>query len=80
MTKPDINQSIETIINTSLNQQPTPQKVYLTKIYDDNIHCDAKTLNNETLTYIPMICNNPAENHIGILFHLDNEQMMIITK
>ena len=77
---PTINEAIQTQINHALNQQLTPLKVYLTKIYTGNKYADCKTLNGDIITYIPLIANNPAVNNIGILFFLENDEKIIITK
>jgi len=80
MKTPTINEGIQTMIDNTLSQQPIPMKVYLTKIYAGNKYCDCKTLNGDKITYIPMICNNPAVNNIGILMFLENEEKIVITK
>ena len=80
MANPTINEAIQTQIQHTLNQQLTPIKVYLTKIYNGNKYADCKTLNGDILTYIPIIANNPSVNNIGILFFLENDEKIIITK
>lgn len=80
MANPTINEAIQTQIQHTLNQQLTPRKVYLTKIYTGNKYADIKTLNGDTLEHIPIIANNPSVNNIGILFFLENDEKIIITK
>jgi len=77
---PTIDEAIQTQINHTLNQQPIPMKVYLTKVYAGNKYADVKTLNGDTLEHIPIIANNPSVNNIGILMFLENEEKIIITK
>ena len=73
-----INGQIQLMINHSINQIPQPQMVTITKVYDDNTHVDAKTDNEEPLNYISTI-GTPAEDNQGILLHLENDKMIIIT-
>jgi hypothetical protein len=67
------------MIDHALNQQPKPMKVYITKNYNDG-HVDVKTLNEDTIEYVPIIANNISVGNIGILFFLDNDEMIIISK
>ena len=80
MADKTIADSVQTIVQQELNQQPKPIKITITKVHTDNNHVDCKTLNGDTLTYIPTISNNPTVNNIGILFFLDNNEKIIITK
>lgn len=75
-----INDEIQIIIDNTLQQQPKPQKITITKIYTDNKHADAKTTKGEELTHIPIIANNPTVNNIGVLIYLENNETIIITK
>ena len=76
----EMDEVIIPIVQDELNKQPKPQKITITKVHTDNNHVDCKTLNGDTLTYIPTISNNPAVNNIGLLFFLDNNEKIIITK
>lgn len=76
----EMDEVIIPIVQDELNKQPKPQKITITKVHTDNNHVDAKTLNGDTLTYIPTISNNPTVNNIGLLFFLDNNEKIIITK
>ena len=76
----EMDEVIIPIVQDELNKQPKPQKIIITKVNTDNNHVDAKTLNGDTLTYIPTISNNPTVNNIGLLFFLDNNEKIIITK
>ena len=80
MTDKTIADSIVTIVQQELNQQPKPQKVTITKVYTGNTHIDCKNNNGDTLTYIPVIANNPAVNNTGILVFLENNDKIVITK
>ena len=75
-----INQEIQLMIDNSLNQQLTPQKVFISKVYSDNNHVDATTLNGDMLEYIPTISQSPTKDNIGVLIFLEHEEMIIITK
>lgn len=68
------------IVRDELNKLPKPQKVIITKVYEDNQHIDCKTLNDEILTYVPVITNNLSVNNIGILIFLENDERIVITK
>ena len=76
----EMDEVIIPIVRDELNKQPRPTKVTITQVHTDNNHVDCKTLNGDTLTYIPTISNNPTVNNIGILFFLDNNEKIIITK
>lgn len=82
MSDSDLNmpEQIQIMINHTLAQQPKPMKVTITKVYDDNKHVDCKTLNDDTLEYIPIIANNPTVNNIGVLLFLEYDEMIIISK
>lgn len=71
---------IENLVDAKINQIPKPMKITIAKVYDDQNHVDAKTLNEEIIEYIPTISNNLAVNHKGILLFLENDEMIIITK
>ena len=75
-----LNNAIQTMIDNTLNQQPKPQRVIITKVYTGNTHIDCKNNTGDTLTYIPVIANNPAVNNTGILVFLENNEKIIITK
>ena len=75
-----LNDAIQTMIDNTLNQQPKPQRVTITKVYTGNTHIDCKNSNGDILTYIPVIANNPTVNNIGILLFLENNEKIIITK
>ena len=76
----NINEPIQNMINHTINQIPKPQKIHITKVYPDNQHIDCKTLNNDTLEYIPIIANNPTTGNTGILLTLENDEKIVITK
>ena len=77
---PTINEGIEAIVESYINQQPKPQRVTITKVYTGNTHIDCKNSNGDSLTYIPVIANNPTVNNIGVLVFLDNNDKIVITK
>lgn len=75
-----INEEIQLMIDHTIGQQLTPQKVFIAKVYSDNVHVDATTLNGDTLSYVPTISNTPTKDNIGILLFLEHEEPIIITK
>lgn len=75
-----INDEIQIIVDHTLQQQPKPEKIYITKIYEDQKHIDCKNTNGDIITYVPIIANNPSVNNIGILIFLENNEKMVITK
>jgi hypothetical protein len=76
---PNINDGIQVMIDHTINQIPKPMKVYITKNHNDG-HVDVKTLNEDTIEYVPIIANNIAINNIGVLIFLENDEMIIISK
>ena len=76
---PTINDEIQKIINNTLQQQPTPQIVTITHVYDDNNHIDAVTKDGDEYTYIPTISQNPTTDNKGVLIPLENNTHIIIT-
>ena len=67
-----INDEIQKIINNTLNQQPTPQIVTITRVYDDNNHIDAVTKDGDEYSYVPTISQNPTIDNKGLLIPLEN--------
>ena len=76
---PTINDEIQKIINNTLNQQPQPEIVTITRVYDDQNHIDAVTKDGDEYSYIPTISQNPTTNNTGLLIPLENNTHIIIT-
>ena len=70
---------IEIMVDEKINQIPKPQMITITKVYDDDVHVDAKTDNDEELTYIATIGTTPVKDQKGILLFLENDEIIIIT-
>ena len=77
---PTINEGIEAIVESYINQQPKPQKVTITKVYTGNTHIDCKNNNGDLITYVPCIATNPAVNNTGILLFLEDNEKIVTTK
>lgn len=80
MTQQTINDAIQDIINHTINTQPKPQLITITKIYTDTNHVDCKTETGDTLQYIPTISTNPEPNQKGVLLPLNDDTYIIITR
>ena len=76
---PTINDEIQKIINNTLNQQPQPEIVTITRVYDDQNHIDAVTKDGDEYSYIPTISQNPTIDNKGLLIPLENNTHIIIT-
>lgn len=75
-----INDEIQLIIDTTLNQQPKAEIVTIHKVYDDNNYVDVKLNNDAIMEYIPVISNNPKKGNIAILLPVKNDKLIVITK
>ena len=74
-----INDEIVKIINNTLQQQPQPHIVTITRVYDDQNHIDAVTKDGDEYSYIPTISQNPTTDNKGLLIPLENNNHIIIT-
>ena len=70
---------IITIVKDQANDNPAPTRCTITKVYTDNKHTDIET-DNDRLTYVETIGNNLAVNNIGVLFVLEDENFIVITR
>jgi len=77
MAEPTINELIQIMINTTLNQQPTPELVTIHKTYTGN-YADVKTDTDDILEYLPVI-GNPIVGHKAILLPLKRGKYAVIT-
>ena len=70
---------INLMIDSKINEIPTPMRCKITKVYDDNNHVDI-TSDLGDLEYIETIGATPTVNKKGILIFLNNDpsDMMVI--
>ncbi|WP_305514895.1 hypothetical protein [Methanobrevibacter sp. V14] len=67
-----MNKQIQIQIDHTISQIPTPEKITLVKVYDDNHYADVKTDKDEVIEYIPIIGGRKIGN-TGILLYLNND-------
>lgn len=78
MAEPTINELIQIMINTTLNQQPTPELVTIHKTYTGN-YVDIKTDTDDIIEYQPCI-GTPHKGDTAILIPLKRNKYAVITK
>ena len=71
MAQRTINDEIEDIITSKIQEQPYPTKAKITHTYD-NGYTDITTEQYGELKYLPTI-GNPETGYDAILFFLDND-------
>ena len=79
MANKTLADEIITIVNSEANNNPVPIRCTITRVYEDNKHTDIET-DNDRLTYVETIGNNLAVNNIGVLFVLEDENFIVMTK
>ena len=74
-----LSDEIDIMIDSKINEIPTPIRCTITKVYDDNNHVDINTDKGD-LEYIETIGTTPTVNKKGILIFLNNDpsDMMVI--
>ena len=77
--KDTLNEPIQHMINHSINEIPKPMKVTITEVYEDDLHVDAETENEDIFEYVLAIGSNIDVDNIGVLLFLDDDSMIIIT-
>ena len=74
-----INDEIQNMINTTLNQQTPIQEITIYKIHD-NSHVDVQLENGSVIEYLPCIANNLATGHHGLLVPIENDRFYVISR
>lgn len=74
-----MNDEIQSMIDYTINQQPKPQLITITKVYEDNNHIDCETTSEDTLEYVPTISSNATVGNTGVLIILENNEYIVIT-
>ena len=78
MPEPTINDGIQTMITTEIqNQRPLPQKVTVTTIHN-NGYIDITTTNGTLMKNI-QYTGTPTLNQTAILLHIENNEKIVIT-
>lgn len=69
-----INDEIEIIIESKLEEQPAPQQVHIRNVYEDGHHVDVEIdETGQLLKYVWCIGNDLQVDRLGIVFYLDND-------
>ena len=80
MAEPTLNQAILNLTNDELKKQrPLPSKVTITTIHS-NGYIDIQDSDGNIQKNIQVIGNSYDVGDIGILFHLANNELVVLTK